>query len=190
MRPLGIYRWQLADKERLLRDEVKTAFYDALLAKEQVALADRSIALNRQLLEVTRERLAAGDIPELEMNLVKVELARSEGSRIESAKTMIRNQGRLWTLLGLSSDSRPEIVGKLEADTAMAKPLTDLKQLANGNRPDLKALEAERIRGEADIALARAETIPNLTAGLVFRREATSIELGSEEAKDTDYIAS
>jgi hypothetical protein len=28
-----LYRWQLLDKERRLREEVKTAFYDALLAK-------------------------------------------------------------------------------------------------------------------------------------------------------------
>jgi cobalt-zinc-cadmium efflux system outer membrane protein len=186
-RELDIYRWQLADKERLLRDEVKTAFYDVLLAKERVLLADRSIALNRQLLEVTKERLAAGDIPELEMNLVKVELARSESSRIELAKTMFQNQSKLWTIMGLSLGSRPEIVGKLEADLTMAKSLSDLKQLAVANRPDVKALEAEKSRGEADIALARAEKIPNLTAGLVFRRDTSSMEIGGLEGKDTDY---
>ncbi len=186
-RELDIYRWQLADKERLLKDEVKTAFYDALLAKERVALADRSIALNRQLLEVTKERLAAGDIPELEMSLVKVELARSEGARIESAKTMLQNQSRLWTLMGLSIGSRPEITGQLEASTAMVKPMTDLKQLASANRPDLKALGAERARGEADITLAQAEKIPNLTAGLVFRRDTTAMEIGGVEGKDTAY---
>ncbi|MBI5522453.1 MAG: TolC family protein [Desulfarculus sp.] len=186
-RELDIYRWQLADKERLLRDEVKTAVYDVLLAKERVLLADRSIALNRQLLEVTKERLAAGDIPELEMNLVKVELARSESSRIELAKTMFQNQSKLWTIMGLSLGSRPEIVGKLEADLAIAKSLSDLKQLAVANRPDVKALEAEKSRGEADIALARAEKIPNLTAGLVFRRDTSSMEIGGLEGKDTDY---
>lgn len=186
-RELDIYRWQLADKERLLRNEVKTAFYDALLANERMALADRSIALNRQLLEVTKERLAAGDIPELEMNLVKVELARSEGARIESAKTMLQNQSRLLTLMGLSIGSRPEITGTLEASTAMVKPMTDLKQLASANRPDLKALEAEKIRGEADITLAQADKIPNLTAGLVFRRDTTAMEIGGVEGKDTAY---
>lgn len=186
-RELEIYRWQLADKERLLRDEVKTAFYDAVLAKERVTLADRAIALNRQLLEVAKERLAAGDIPELEMNLIKVELARSEGARIESAKTMLQNQWRLWTLMGLAVDNRPEIAGTLEADTIVAKPLAGLKQLASANRPDIRALEVERTRGEADIALARAEQIPNLTAGLVVSRDTTAMEIGGVEGKDTAY---
>jgi cobalt-zinc-cadmium efflux system outer membrane protein len=187
-RELDMYRWQLADRERLLRDEVKTAFYDALLAKERVALADRSIALNKQLLDVTKERLAAGDIPELEMNLVKVELARSEGARIDVAKAMLQNQARLWTLMGLSIGNQPVISGKLESDIAMTKSPADLKQLAMDNRPDIKALEAEKGRGEADITLAQAESVPNLTAGLVFRRDSSAIEVGGVEGKDTDYI--
>lgn len=187
-RELDMYRWQLADRERLLRDELKTAFYDALLAKERVALADRSIALNKQLLDVTKERVAAGDIPELEMNLVKVELARSEGARIDVAKAMLQSQARLWTLMGLSIGNQPVISGKLNSDISMAKLPTDLKQLAMSNRPDIKALEAEKGRGEADINLAQAESVPNLTAGLVFRRDASSIEVGGVEVKDTDYI--
>lgn len=186
-RELDMYRWQLADRERLLRDEVKTAFYDALLAKERVALADRSIELNKQLLEVTKERLAAGDIPELEMNLVKVELARSEGARIDVAKAMLQNLARLWTLMGHSTGNQPAISGKLDADVSVAKSSADLKQLAMSNRPDIKVLEAEKSRGEADITLAQAESIPNLTAGLQVRRDTTAMEISGVEGKDTAY---
>jgi cobalt-zinc-cadmium efflux system outer membrane protein len=184
---LEVYRWQLADRERLLGDEVKNTFCAALLARERLALADRAIGLNRQLLAVAKERLAAGDIPELELNLVKVELARSEGTRIESAKTMLQSQARLWTLLGLANGIRPDIAGKLESDIVMAKPLAELKQSALANRPDLKALGAEKSRGEADILLARAESVPNLTAGLVLRRDTTSMEIGGATGKDTAY---
>lgn len=186
-RELDMYRWKLADRERMLRDEVKTAFYDALLAKERVVLADRSITLNKQLLDVTKDRLAAGDIPELEMNLVKVELARSEGARIDVAKAMLQNQARLWTLMGLPTGNQPAITGKLDADISMAKSLVDLKQLAMSNRPDIKALGAEKGRGEADITLAQAESIPNLTAGFQVRRDTTAMEIGGVEGKDTAY---
>ena len=144
---LDIYRWRMADRERLLRDEVKTAFYNALLAKERLALTDRSIALNRQLLDVTKERLAAGDIPELEMNLVKVELARSEGTRIEVLNSMMLSQARLWILMGLPPGNQPVIEGKLESDTPVTKSLSDLKQLARTNRPDIRALGSEKGRG-------------------------------------------
>jgi cobalt-zinc-cadmium efflux system outer membrane protein len=184
---LDIYRWQLANRERLLREEVKSAFYDTLLAKERVVLADRSIALNRQLLEVAGERLAAGDIPELELNLVKVELARSQGYRIEVAKGMLQSQARLWTLMGLSPGDQPAITGTLVSDIPMAKTLAELKQLTNSNRPDLKAFQVETGRGEAEISLAQSEGIPNLTAGLVFRRDATTMEINGAEGRDTAY---
>ncbi|MBT0663093.1 TolC family protein [Geobacter pelophilus] len=185
---LEMYRWQLADRERALRDEVKTAFYDVILAEQRIVLTDRAIALNRQLLDVTKERLAAGDIPELEMNLVKVELARGEGAKIDVERALNQNQAKLGTLMGLSVGEYPAIVGSLESATSMTKNLPELKQLAHGKRPDLKALEAEKNRGESDIILAQAESIPNLTAGFAIKRDTTAIEVGSAEYKDTDYI--
>ena len=187
-RELDMYRWQLADRERVLRDEVKAAFYNVILAEQRIVLTDRAIALNSQLLDVTKERLAAGDIPELEMNLVKVELARSEGATIDVERALNQNQAKLWTLMGLPIGESPATVGILETEISMTKNLVDLKQLAHGKRPDLKALEAEKGRGESDIVLARAEGIPNLTAGLALKRDTTAIEVGGVEHKDTDYL--
>ena len=69
----------------------------------------------------------------------------------------------------------------------MARSLADLQQLAASNRPDLKVLEAEKGRGEVDILLATSESIPNLTAGLMFRRDTTSMEIGGVEGKETAY---
>lgn len=182
-----MYRWQLADRERLLREEVTIAFYEVVLAEQGIALSDRSIALNRQLLDVTKERLAAGDIPELEMNLVKVELARSEAARIDAEKRLDQNQARLWTLMGLLPGEYPSIAGAFATKSVKTKSLADLKQLARRTRPDLKALEAEKSRGESDIILARAEKIPNLTVGLALRRDTTATEIGGIEGKDTAF---
>lgn len=181
-----IYRWQLADRERLLREEVATAFSDALLADKRIELADRAIELNRQLFDVARERLAAGDIPELELNLVKVELARSEGTRIDAAQALNQSQARVWNLMGLPAGDVPTISGTLDSEGSMVKPLADLQQLARGNRPDLKVLEAEKSRGEAGIILARAEAVPNLTAGLFYshERRADATRTGEDDVRD------
>jgi len=186
-RELEMYRFQLAERERVLRIEVKTAFYDVILARQRVGLAERGIALNRQLMEIAGERLAVGDIPELELNLVKVEFARSQGARSEIANVLNQYRAKLWTLMGLPAGEPPEIAGTLEPEAAMTMALVDLKQLALGKRPDLKALEAEKGRGDADIALARAEATPNLTAGLALKRDTTAIEVGGLEGKDTAY---
>ena len=186
-RELEMYRWQLADQERVLREGVQTAFYDVVLVEKRHALADRYISLNRQLLEVTRERLTAGDIPELEMNLVKVELARSEGAKIDIEKALRQNQANLWTLMGLPLGEYPAIVGGFDGKLPMTMNLMGMKQLAHEMRPDIKALAAEKSRGESDVILAQAEGIPDLTAGLAVMRDATSIEVGGLEGKDTAY---
>lgn len=184
-RELEMYQWQLADRERLLRAEVKMAFYDVALAESRIILADRAIVVTRQLLDVAKERLAAGDIPELEMNFVMVELARSEGGKIDSEKTLNQNQARLWMLMGLSPEEYPTIDGTLASGQAVTKNLSGLIQLALRQRPDLKALEAEKNRGESDILLAQAESFPSLTAGLAVTRDSTTMEIGGSEGKDT-----
>ena len=186
-RELELYRLQLADRERVLRVEVAAAFHDVLLTEQRLALADRAIELNRQLLEVAKERLAAGDIPELELNLVKVELARGEGARIAVSDQLNQSRAKLWTLMGLPVPDAPALSGTLEPGGVLQKSLADLKLLARENRPDLKALAAEKGRGEAEIALARAEAVPDLTAGLALTRETASFEVGGAEGKDTDY---
>lgn len=187
-RELEAYRWQLADRERTLREEVKAVFYDAMLAEQRLKLTDRSIDLNRQLLEVTKDRLAAGDIPELEMNLAKVELTRSEGARIEVERALLQTRARLFSFMGLPAGETPVIAGTLDNGFSLNKNLADLKQLALGKRPDLKALEAEKGRGDADITLAEAEKVPNLTAGLFYTHDRRTDATGTGEEKVRDNL--
>jgi cobalt-zinc-cadmium efflux system outer membrane protein len=187
-RELDMYRWQLTDRERVLREEVKTAFYDTILANKRIELSDRAIELNRQLFDVTKERLSAGDIPELEMNLVKVELARSEGAKIDVEKILGQNQLKLWTLMGLPTGEAPTLTGNLDTDVTVKKSLLDLKQLALGLRPDVKALEAEKGRGDADIILAEAAKVPNLTAGLFYAQDRSTDATGAGEEKVRDNL--
>jgi len=179
------FRWRVAVRERSLRDEVKTAWCALLLAEQRVALAEHSIALSRQLLNVAKERLAAGDIPELEFNLMNVELARSEVSRIAAAREVITCQARLRSLMGAPLSGQLTVAGDLAVTVPVVKSLAELQQAARSNRPDLKALESEKAKSDADIVLAQAERIPNVTAGLLFRRDSTSRELGG--GGDTAY---
>jgi cobalt-zinc-cadmium efflux system outer membrane protein len=186
-RELDLYRHQLADRERLIREEVSTVFYDVVLAEQRLALADRSIALNRKLLEVSKARLAAGDIPELEMNLVKVELARSEASRIDVARALNQSQEKLAASTGLPVGERYKVSGTFQSSTTPSKALADLKLLALARRPDMKALEAERGRAGAGVRLARAEGVPNLTVGLALWRDTRSMNIGGLEGTDKAY---
>lgn len=180
---------QVDNSGRLLVEEVKTTFYDLLLAEKKVELAERSVALNNQLLDVTKQRLEAGDIPELEVNLAKVEVARIEGRKVEAQRELYPAKARLLALMGLSPNEEARFSDSLEAKP-LAKNLGELKSWALAKRPDIRSLEAEKAKSDAEIVLAQAERIPNITAGLGYQRENTAVEVGGIEGKNRDNLIS
>ncbi|HXV19612.1 MAG TPA: TolC family protein [Desulfuromonadales bacterium] len=179
---------QLDNAGRLLAAEVKAAFYDLLLAQQKVELAQRSLALNNRLLEVAGQRFEAGDIPELEVNLARVEAARSEGRKAEAEREIVPARARLLVLLGLPSETAAGFTGSLEESSGDVGELAELKALALAQRSDLAALEAQKAQVGAEVQLAKAERIPNLTAGIAYTRENTATDIGDEEIKDADNL--
>jgi cobalt-zinc-cadmium efflux system outer membrane protein len=187
MKAMESFDCRVDNAARLLVEQVKSAFYDLLLAGKKVELAERSIALNTQLLDVTTQRFDAGDVPELDVNLARVETARSEGRKAEAERELYPARAKLLILMGLSRDETADFSGSLEA-----KPFTGsiagLKGLALASRPDLRALLAEREKGDAEVALALAERIPNVTVGAGYQRENSAIDVAGEEIKSRDNL--
>ncbi|MBT1073918.1 TolC family protein [Geobacter grbiciae] len=178
-------RQQIADRERTLALEVKSTFAEFMLAHKRRELAQRAVDLNGKLLEITRERLAAGDIPELEVNLARVELARSEGRKIETVRGLSPLLARLLTLLGLPTGDAVNLADSPERQ-AVTIPPDELTRLALVNRPDLKVLQAARSKGDAAVELAEAERIPNVIVGVGYTHEqrVDATGVGDEKTRD------
>jgi len=181
------FGWQIENSGRRLSEEVKTSYFDLLLAQKRLELAERSAKLNNQLHDVAKQRFEAGDIPELEVNLARVEVARSEGRRTDAERELLPAKARLLTLMGLSPSESAGFSGSLEG-TPFNKTLPELKALALVKRPDIKTLAAENAKGDADIALAKAERIPNITVGVGYQRENSAINVSGEEVKTRDNL--
>jgi cobalt-zinc-cadmium efflux system outer membrane protein len=179
--------WRITDRERLTTLEVKVAYADLHLAQKRLELAKEAAELNSRLLAMARERFAAGDIPELEVNLARVEKARSDSGRALAEREIVPARIRLATLLGLEPGSEATV-----DDPPEEKPYTagiaGLVQRARENRPDIKGLAAELAKEEAGVNLARAERVPNLTLGLFVAHERSTDAIGTEEEKTRDTI--
>jgi len=178
---------QIDNSGRILMEEVKTTFYDLLLAGKKVELVERSIGLNAQLLDITKQRFEAGDVPELEVNLARVEVARSEGRKAEAERELYPAKARLLSLMGLPRDETANFSGTLEVKP-VTKTVAELKGQALAKRPDLKALEAEKAKGDAEVLLARAERTPNVIFGVGYQRENSAIDVSGEEIKSRDNL--
>ncbi len=181
------FGYRLKDAERLVLLEVKAGFYDLLLAENRFDLAQKSLELNNQLLQITKERLAAGDVAELDANLAKVEVARSDGRKFEAETELVPARQRLLALMGTPSRTTLNVAGS-QAVKPLLPNAAELKSLALQHRPDLQAALAEKGKGEAELSLAHADKIPNLTAGVSFSSERTETSLGGLSERSTDYL--
>ncbi|MHB8121165.1 MAG: TolC family protein [Desulfuromonadaceae bacterium] len=178
---------RISDSERLLRLEVKSVYYHLLLAHDRLELAQRAEELNISLLRIAGERLAAGDVAELDVNLARVEAARAEGKKIDAATETASVQQRLLLLMGSPPGDTVSVSGPLDAGI-VAGELVELKKQALENRHDLKVLKSEIEKAEAEVLLAKADRIPNVTVGAGYTREHTLTSLGGMEEKGANNL--
>jgi cobalt-zinc-cadmium efflux system outer membrane protein len=169
---------------RLLKDEVATLALDFSLTGRRQELAADLVKLNRDLVAIAGERFKAGDIPELDFNLTKVELARAESRLLEVERERIPLRTKIASLTGLN-ESDINLSGKLSEPIPSPLP-RDLVKRALASRPDLLALSLERDKAETEQRLANAEALPNLTAGLFAQWQRSSVEVGGMAATSSD----
>ena len=181
------FQSRIKDAERVLLLELKSGFYDLLLAERRLDLAQKAVEFNSQLLHITRERFAAGDIAELDVNLARVEAARSEGRRIEVEHELVPLRQRLLSYMGTSDLENLRITDTVDTQ-GLSMDLAELKALALKNRPDLQALASEKSKGEAELDLALAERLPNITAGLAYSRERSVTSFGGVDDRSTEHL--
>ena len=186
---LARFSARVKEQERLLTLEVKLAVQELQLAQARAGLARKTAELSNQLLQAAKERYAAGDVAELEVNLARVEVARSEGERVAAEADLAAARLALAGMVGAAPGENFRVA---DAEEAVAAPgeLEELKALAVKNRPELLGTKLEAAQAEAELRLAQAERIPDLTAGLALTRERSETSLGGLEETETDYLLS
>jgi cobalt-zinc-cadmium efflux system outer membrane protein len=183
-REAEVVQRQRDNTARLLRDEVAVLALELVLADKRRELAAGQVTLNQELVRISDERFKAGDIPELELNLARVELARAESRLLEVERERIPLRIKIASLTGLK-----------ENDLNLPENLTTPKQPGNtpelikkslAARPDLMALIREQGKTETETRLAGAEAIPNLSAGLFVQWQRASTEIGGMSSTSSD----
>jgi cobalt-zinc-cadmium efflux system outer membrane protein len=171
---VAVIEARLHDQERVLAEQARRAWLDAALAARREELIRGQQTVAAELLEVARARFQAGDLAELEVQLVEMDLHRSGLRQIEVVAAAEGARRRLALMLGLNGATELPPLADIPA------PLTDLPveeellAAALERRPDLAAQRREGEREEAALSLARAEAVPPLTMALSYRNEYSS----------------
>ncbi len=158
------------DFARTFRGRLARAFFQAVAARERLALQRSIEELNRNLLDVTKVKFDAGDVSALEVNVAVVRYGQTRKETFDAEENVTQSFLELRRLIGLNDNFVPE--GQL--DSALTLPIAAVVlERALARRPDLLARRYELQRAEAELTLVKRENIPNPTVGLSFIREGT-----------------
>ncbi len=160
------------DFERGLAAEVREGFYRLLFSQRRAETMKAIADLNGQLTDAAQRRFKAGDIPELDYNLVLIERNRTGAEQALAESQVQGAMGEMNRLLGRPPDALTIAAeGWTPGDSVKVPDLEALKAIALRVRPDLKALAAgvQAAQGAASVALAGL--VPNPVFSLSYRVE-------------------
>ena len=168
-------RYEIANQQRELVADVKTAYAEALAAIRNLEVLRQTLDLIQKINEITIQRVREGESPTLEEGLSTVEL-----NRVKAEFPLISSQVQ-------SKISELKLVSGINADQALLLKTEfsfedsridsrDLLMKALESRPDLQAARLQEKKAESEIALAKAEAISNVNGLASYTRSLTQFD--------------
>jgi outer membrane protein, heavy metal efflux system len=159
-----------ADLERTLLFELRGAFASTLQAKAVLQLARDNLAYYDRVLEVSRERLNAGDMAEMDLDRLELQRVQYE-SDVQTAEVNLRTAKiELLTLLNARTPVEQfDVIGLYDFDDQLM-PRDEFRKIALDTRPDLKAAVDAIYKAQTDhkLAIANGSTDPTLSTWYTY----------------------
>jgi len=150
--------------------EAASAFLDAIAATERLQVTEGAEAIARELLNVTERRYALGDIAAIDVNLARIDAARSTATLVAARADLTAAVGTLRALLRIPTGDPIELRGSLELPPL---PTIDRLEAFVDQRPEFAVLGAELREAEAQAQLGRALRKPDLGFRIAYERDDT-----------------
>jgi cobalt-zinc-cadmium efflux system outer membrane protein len=160
-----------ADLERTLMFTLRTAFIQVLQAKAFRTLAQGNLANYDQVLSLSRDRLQAGDIAQVDLDRLELQRVTYE-SDVQTAEVNLRTAKiQLLRLLNdqTTSIDRFDVSGPFDF-VAPAQPLDEFRRVALDGRPDLRAAiqGVDKARTDYRLAFANGSVDPTISVDAGF----------------------
>jgi outer membrane protein len=147
--------------------QVKTRFYDALLAQAELQVQEENVKLLEEEFRLQQNRLMAGAVSKFNVLRAEVALANSKAPYIRARNRTKISLEELRRVLGLSLETEtPARVLEVKGTLSYVPAQIDLEQAlaeAARSRPELKRLESTVEAGEQAVRAARADYYPSLS---------------------------
>jgi outer membrane protein TolC len=145
--------------------DVTSAYFDAVLADQLVAIADSSVAQTDVVLQQTKLAKQVGNVSEYE--LLRAQVTRDNQIPIQIQARSNRQVAylRLKELLNMSLDTPIELTTRVEADSTsptLPAVATTAPDTAVSDRAPVRQADEAVAASEAQVRIARSERFPSL----------------------------
>ena len=162
---------EIADAERQLIGQLRTAYLHAAESSARLELFQHSRGLNQQMVQVMTVRLVSGDASRLESHLLQAENNRVEAQRLLAESQLAQEIMEVRKLAGISADE-PLLFQPLTTAAAVSRGTeANLIEAALRNRPDLQGARLREALANAGVSLARAQVSPTVVGSVRYSRE-------------------
>jgi cobalt-zinc-cadmium efflux system outer membrane protein len=166
------------DLMRTLRYELRSNFYDIYFLQQSLQMYDHQIISLQRTVQVYQMQQQRGNIPLKEVVRLKAFLFMLGNERKELKNEILERQAVMHTLLGYTAGTyiQPQ-ADKQQIDKANVREFTipQLSEIALQHRSDLKLYAANVRRANQNLALERANAVPDMRIGGVYDRAGSYI---------------
>jgi outer membrane protein, heavy metal efflux system len=160
---------QFADTMRRGVAVVKRLYYEALLARYNVEVANENSATFADLLRLNQVRFEEGAIPEVDLIKVRLERMKFESAARQAELNYRQAVIRLLERLGESTFARVDVAGELDVPS-LPPSLESLREIALQERADIQAAAREVDASSARISLEQARGKPDISPFVGYTR--------------------
>ena len=159
----AVARAALENTRLQVRVAVRKAFYDLLLAQDEMRIHDEHLAIARQAVDAAKIKYSVGKVPQQDILKAQVALTRLAEHLIHFEQDAEVAQSRLNTLMGRDPAQSIRVLGEYSIP-AHLPGTEDLEKRALQSRPDLAQAQAAIKKSEQE-RKATAEMASSATRG-------------------------
>jgi outer membrane protein TolC len=144
--------------------DVRTKFYNVILAREKIRVEEENVALFQHQLDDTKNQFETGTVSNFEVLRAKVSLANAQPTLISARNSYRIAIEQLRQSLGAPGMSQfPEVVGDLNVKPETFDPDAAIAA-AHEHRPEIARLGKLQSASEESVTTSKAAFYPNLQA--------------------------
>ena len=182
---------QVLDTIRTQLLQLRQAFYTAVLARENVGVAQENLDLTNDTERLIHTRVRAGDAPE--WDLIKFQASKVQFQRDlvaahlayqQAVRDVLTFVGATFPTIGSATptalDAPLEVIGALRAEPlSVSFSLEELRQVALETRPDILAAKRNIDASQRNLDLAHAQRHRDLDVALEYQRNGGDNTIGA-----------